>query len=61
MAAANSDSLRDVFQAFAAFGDSKSKGNAISLTNSDKWMKQAKVIGAKLTTTDTGAAFKKFK
>ncbi|KAH9362411.1 hypothetical protein HPB48_020179 [Haemaphysalis longicornis] len=47
------------FKAFAKFGDSKSTGDAITLSNSDKWFKQAKVIdGKKITTTDTGIYFK---
>ncbi|XP_064466740.1 tubulin polymerization-promoting protein homolog isoform X3 [Ornithodoros turicata] len=47
------------FKAFAKFGDSKSTGEAITLSNSDKWFKQGKVIdGKKITTTDTGIYFK---
>lgn len=50
------------FRAFAKFGDPKSDGKHITLSNSDKWMKQAKVIdGKKITTTDTGIYFKKLK
>ncbi|EEZ99609.1 tubulin polymerization-promoting protein homolog [Tribolium castaneum] len=50
------------FKAFAKFGDPKSDGKLITLSNSDKWMKQAKVIdGKKITTTDTGIYFKKLK
>ncbi|RZC42289.1 p25-alpha domain containing protein [Asbolus verrucosus] len=50
------------FKAFAKFGDPKSDGKLITLSNSDKWMKQAKVIdGKKVTTTDTGIYFKKLK
>lgn len=33
------------FEAFAKFGDKKSSGKDISLTQSDKWLKQAKVLG----------------
>lgn len=52
-------SFEDTFRAFAKFGDSKSSGDAITLSNSDKWFKQAKVIdGKKVTTTDTGIYFK---
>ncbi|XP_015786377.1 TPPP family protein CG45057 [Tetranychus urticae] len=48
------------FRSFAKFGDSKSTGEAITLSNSDKWFKQAKVIdGKKITTVDTGIYFKK--
>lgn len=49
------------FSAFSKFGDTKSNGTAISLSQSDKWMKQANVFGKKITTTDTGIHFKKFK
>ncbi|XP_072380166.1 tubulin polymerization-promoting protein homolog [Diabrotica undecimpunctata] len=50
------------FKNFAKFGDPKSDGKQITLSNSDKWMKQAKIIdGKKITTTDTGIHFKKLK
>lgn len=50
------------FKAFSKFGDTKSDGKQITLSQSDKWMKQAKVIdGKKITTTDTGIFFKKQK
>ncbi|KAF7381510.1 hypothetical protein HZH68_015427 [Vespula germanica] len=50
------------FKAFSKFGDPKSDGKSITLSQSDKWMKQAKVIdGKKITTTDTGIYFKKHK
>lgn len=50
------------FKAFSKFGDPKSDGKLITLSQSDKWMKQAKVIdGKKITTTDTGIYFKKLK
>ncbi|XP_032776719.1 tubulin polymerization-promoting protein homolog [Daphnia magna] len=56
------NSLAEMFRAFAKFGDSKADGKAISLSQSDKWMKQAKVIdGKKITATDTGIYFKKYK
>jgi hypothetical protein len=52
--------LKEQFAAFSRFGDTSSDGKSISLTNSDKWMKQAKVIdGKKITTTDTSISFKK--
>ncbi|XP_067643380.1 tubulin polymerization-promoting protein homolog isoform X1 [Eurosta solidaginis] len=54
-------SLQDQFKAFSKFGDTKSDGKLITLSQSDKWMKQAKVIDKKITTTDTGIHFKKFK
>uniref|UniRef100_A0A1B6JCI0 TPPP family protein n=1 Tax=Homalodisca liturata TaxID=320908 RepID=A0A1B6JCI0_9HEMI len=54
--------LEESFKAFAKFGDSRSDGTTITLTQSDKWMKQAMVIdGKKITTTDTGIAFNKFR
>ena len=50
------------FKAFSKFGDTKSDGKHLTLSQSDKWMKQAKVIdGKKITTTDTGIFFKKQK
>ncbi|GAB6020380.1 hypothetical protein CHUAL_003088 [Chamberlinius hualienensis] len=61
MAASSGDefSLEEVFKLFAKFGDSKSSGDAITLSNIDKWLKQAKVVdGKKITTTDTGIYFK---
>ncbi|GLV33928.1 ringmaker [Carabus blaptoides fortunei] len=55
-------SFKDSFKTFSKFGDSKSDGKHITLSQSDKWMKQAKVIdGKKITTTDTGIYFKKLK
>lgn len=58
----SSASFSEIFKAFAKFGDPKSDGKQITLSNSDKWMKQAKVIdGKKITTTDTGIYFKKLK
>lgn len=50
------------FKAFSKFGDTQSNGKLITLSQSDKWMKQAKVIdNKKITTTDTGIYFKKQK
>ena len=55
-------SLREQFRAFSKFGDTKSDGKHLTLSQSDKWMKQAKVIDPKtITTTDTAIHFKKFK
>lgn len=54
--------FQDAFKAFSKFGDPKSDGKLITLSQSDKWMKQAKVIdGKKITTTDTAINFKKLK
>ncbi|XP_047993066.1 tubulin polymerization-promoting protein homolog isoform X2 [Leguminivora glycinivorella] len=58
----NAVSFKDAFKAFSKFGDPKSDGKHITLSQSDKWMKQAKVIdGKKITTTDTAIHFKKLK
>ncbi|KAB0795994.1 hypothetical protein PPYR_10055 [Photinus pyralis] len=55
-------SLEEIFSLFAKFGDTKSDGKVITLTNADKWLKQAQVVdGKKMTTTDTGIAFNKLK
>jgi hypothetical protein len=53
--------LKEQFKAFSKFGDVKSDGKQITLSQSDKWMKQAGVIDKKITTTDTGIYFKKMK
>lgn len=53
------ESFPTIFKLFAKFGDSKSTGDNITLSNSDKWFKQAKIIDGKtITTTDTGIYFK---
>jgi len=52
--------LDDQFATFSRFGDTASDGKHITLSNGDKWMKQAKVVdGKKVTTTDTSICFKK--
>lgn len=53
--------FKETFKAFSKFGDKISDGKHITLSQSDKWMKQAKVIDKKITTTDTGIHFKKLK
>jgi len=54
------EDFAEMFKQFAKFGDSKSQGDSISLSNSDRWWKQAKVIdGRRITTTDTGIYFRK--
>lgn len=53
--------FKERFKAFSKFGDTKSDGKSITLSQSDKWMKQAKVIDKKISTTDTGIYFKKLK
>lgn len=58
----NAVPFKDAFKTFSKFGDPKSDGKLITLSQSDKWMKQAKVIdGKKITTTDTAIHFKKLK
>lgn len=59
--AASSPEFKEQFKAFSKFGDTKSDGKLITLSQSDKWMKQAKVIDKKITTTDTAIHFKKLK
>lgn len=59
--AAPAATFKDQFKAFSKFGDIKSDGKHITLSQSDKWMKQAKVIDKKITTTDTAIHFKKLK
>jgi len=52
--------LKEQFVLFSKFGDKTADGKSIKLSQSDKWFKQAKVIdGKKITTTDTGIAFRK--
>ena len=52
--------LKEQFEAFAKFGDKSADGKTIKLSQSDKWFKQAKVIEPKkISTTDTGIAFRK--
>lgn len=60
-ASGGSHSLKELFEAYSKFGDPKSDGKSITLSNSDKWFKQAKVFDKKLTTVDTGICFKKMK
>lgn len=60
-AADGATAFKDQFKAFSKFGDVKSDGKLITLSQSDKWMKQAGVIDKKITTTDTGIHFKKLK
>lgn len=53
--------LEEMFTLFAKFGNKNSDGREITLTNCDKWMKQANVINKRVTTTDTAICFNKFK
>ena len=53
--------LKDQFVAFAKFGMPRHHdGSHITLSQSDKWLKQARVVdGKNVTTTDTGILFRK--
>lgn len=53
--------LEQQFVNFSQFGDPNSDGKTITLTQADKWFKQAQVIGKQITPTDTGISFNKFK
>ena len=54
--------IEQLFAMYSKFGDPKSDGRRIALSQSDKWMKQGKIIdGRQITTTLTGVAFNKFK
>ncbi|OQR71302.1 hypothetical protein BIW11_11084 [Tropilaelaps mercedesae] len=56
----SSEDFAEMFKTFAKFGDSKGSGDLMSLSNSDRWWKQARVIdGRRVTTTDTGIYFRK--
>ncbi|XP_063241499.1 tubulin polymerization-promoting protein homolog [Bacillus rossius redtenbacheri] len=55
------EALKATFTAFSQFGNTRSDGSTMTLSQSDKWMKEAKVIDRKLTATDTAIAFQKFK
>ncbi|KAK9502797.1 hypothetical protein O3M35_011502 [Rhynocoris fuscipes] len=62
MADESPQTFSERFKQFSKFGDTKSDGKQITLSQSDKWMKQAKVIDGKtITSTDTGIYFKKLK
>ena len=53
-------SLRDLFVYYSRYGDPHGSGQHITLTQSDKWMKQAGVIDNwNVTSTDTAIAFRK--
>lgn len=55
-------SFEKAFYEYAKFGGTKSDGKQITLSNIDKWMKEAGVFDEKkITSTDTGICFSKFK
>jgi len=47
--------LREQFQNYSRHGDRKSDGQHITLSQSDKWLKQAKVIDGRIVTTTDSA------
>lgn len=50
------------FISFAKFADPNADGKTITLTKSDRWLRQANVLDDdNITMTDTGIAFNKFK
>lgn len=52
-------SFRQLFRLYAKFGDHSRSGESISLTCSDKWLRQAKIVdNRRISTTDTGIYFK---
>ena len=52
--------LHGQFELFSKFGESGSSGSKITLSQSDRWLRQAKVIdGWSVTTIDTAIAFRK--
>nr|CAH7766663.1 unnamed protein product [Callosobruchus chinensis] len=59
--AAGGGSLEDQFVLFSKFGDTKADGKTITLTQIDKWFKQASIFDKRLTTTDTAISFGKLK
>ncbi|XP_034946026.1 tubulin polymerization-promoting protein homolog [Chelonus insularis] len=54
-------SFEEQFFIFSRLGDTRSGGISITLSQSDKWMKQAGIINSKITTADTAVCFNKFK
>lgn len=54
--------LDSQFMEFAKMNEKGRSGETITLSNSDYWMRQAKILDdRKLTMTDTGVAFNKFR
>lgn len=54
--------LEGQFSEFAKINVKGRSGETITLSNSDYWMRQAKILDdRKLTMTDTGVAFNKFR
>lgn len=58
----SSATLDQQFANFARFGDPNADGKTITLTKSDRWLRQANILDDdKITMTDTGIVFNKFK
>ncbi|VVC95188.1 unnamed protein product [Leptidea sinapis] len=54
--------LEKAFKGYAKFGVANSNGNQITLSNIDKWLKEAAIVnGKKVSTTDTAILFQRFK
>jgi hypothetical protein len=53
--------LETVFVVVYKFGDTKSDGRTITVTQSDRWMKQVQILNTETAITDTGVYFNKFK
>lgn len=55
--------LDSMFVAFANLGSKlpSTDGSKIILSQLDRWMEQAEMFGEKLTLTDTGVEYNKFK
>lgn len=52
-------SFRQLFRLYAKYGDCNRSGESITLTCSDKWLRQAKIIdNRRISTSDTGIYFK---
>lgn len=51
-------SLQEGFINYAKFGEKGKASENMTLKNADKWLKDSKVFGKKLTTTDTSIGFK---
>lgn len=54
--------LETIFKEYGKFGSTQGDGKQITLTNLDKWLKDAGIIdGKKVSTTDTAILFNRFK
>lgn len=52
-------SFSQLFRLYSKFGDANRSGETMSLTCSDKWLRQAKIIdNRRISTSDTGIYFK---